>query len=281
MKIRSFLSALLLVALFFLLNCTPLSAAESNILSRAEYESRSQRIAAFFKERQARYGVASTTKTKSGQVIDWIKLENQLPDGQEIAQPPVENDLKLSERQETNEYLQMELPESLRKLARQELKAKTEFQTDPSTIGPPGTVPVVRFDLKAYLKAHPTFLPSDPREVISKIPPPAPASNNRYYAVWQRFADNYGTLGRINIWNVDGPVGGETSIAQTAVIRGTPMQAIEAGKIETAGFSPSKPLHFSLIFALMVLLVETSWVGITPSLMDGFRSHEVSLLVCH
>jgi Neprosin len=269
MKISSFLSALLLVALFFLLNCTPSSAAESNILSRVEYESRSQRITAFFKERQARYGVASTTKTKSGQVIDWIKLESQLPDGQEIAQPPVKNDLKLSERQETNEYLQMELPESLRKLARQELKAKTEFQTDPSTIGPPGTVPVVRFDLKAYLKAHPTFLPSDPREVISKIPPPAPASNNRYYAVWQRFADNYGTLGRINIWNVDGPVGGETSIAQTAVIRGTPMQAIEAGKIETAGFSPSKRPTFFTYFRTNGS-ASGDFVGGYNALVDGW-----------
>ena len=113
-------------------------------------------------------------------------------------------------------------------------------------MGPKGTVPVVRFNVESYLKENPTYLPKDPIEILTKAPPPAPASNNRYYAVWQRFGDVFGSIGRINIWNTAGPVGGETSIAQVAVIRGTPMQAIEAGKIEQSSFAPSKrPIFFT------------------------------------
>ena len=97
--------------------------------------------------------------------------------------------------------------------------------------GPPGTVPVVRFNVDTYLRTA-EDLPEDPAEVLRKPPPPAPDSNKRYYGVWQRFGTFFGTIGRINIWDTGGPTAGETSIAQTAVIRGNPMQAIEAGKIE-------------------------------------------------
>ncbi len=105
------------------------------------------------------------------------------------------------------------------------------MQAQKAAQGPPGTVPVVRFDVEAYLRNE-RNLPEDPADVLKKEPPPSPASNNRYYGVWQRFGTFFGTLGRINIWDTSGPNAGETSILQTAVIRGTPMQAIEAGKIE-------------------------------------------------
>ena len=85
--------------------------------------------------------------------------------------------------------------------------------------------------LNPNLKENPEYLPKDPIEILTKAPPPAPASNDRYYAVWQRFGDVFGSLGRINIWNTTGPVDGEASIAQVAVIRGDPMQAIESEKL--------------------------------------------------
>ena len=139
-----------------------------------------------------------------------------------------------------------ELPKVLQERNRQDVSAKTELQLDTSAMGPQGTVPVVRFDVESYLKENPTYLPKDPIEILTKVPPPAPASNDRYYAVWQRFGDVFGSIGRINIWNTSGPVGGETSIAQVAVIRGTPMQAIEAGKIEHSAFAPAKrPIFFT------------------------------------
>jgi hypothetical protein len=123
--------------------------------------------------------------------------------------------------------------------------------------------------VESYLKEHPTYLPKDPIEILSKVPPPAPASNDRYYAVWQRFGDVFGSIGRINIWNTTGPVGGETSIAQVAVIRGTPMQAIEAGKIEHSAFAPSKRPVFFTYFRTNGA-ASGDWVAGYNALVDGW-----------
>ena len=93
--------------------------------------------------------------------------------------------------------------------------AKTELQAQPEARGPKGTVPVVRFDVETYLSTE-RDLPENPSDELTKIPPPSPpASNNRYYGVWQRFDTFFGTSGRINIWDTAGPNSGETSIAQT------------------------------------------------------------------
>ncbi len=105
--------------------------------------------------------------------------------------------------------------------------ARTEVPMEKAAQGPPGTVPVVRFDLEAYLRNE-RDLPENPADVLKKEQPPAPASNNRYYGVWKRTGKFFGTIGRINIWDPTGPTSGETSIAQT-VVRRNLMQAIEAG----------------------------------------------------
>lgn len=261
---------LLSAVLIFLNGCALVDKEESGKISKDEYNARRVRITNYFDNLQKRYEVIATTTTKSGQIIDWIKPESQVPGGK-IATPPTENAMKIS-RHETeleNPYLKYELPKQLKALKRAERQAMTELQLDKSAMGPKGTVPIVRFNVDSYLKENPDYLPKDPREIISKVPPPAPASNDRYYAVWQRFADNYGSLGRINIWNTTGPVGGETSIAQVAVIRGTPMQAIEAGKIETAGFSPSKRPVFFTYFRTNGG-ASGDWVGGYNHLVDGW-----------
>ncbi len=271
MNLKYLISTILVIALLGLLACAPPAFSESNSISQAEYQQRSEQIASFLEERRKRLNVVRTTQTKSGQILDWIKPESQLPEGMKIEQtPPTQKpDLLQPENENSNDYLQNKLPRTLIRLGRRELTARTELQNDASVVGPSGTVPVVRFDLEGYLKANPTYLPRDPRELFSKVPPPAPASNNRYYAVWQRFSDNFGTLGRINIWDTDGPVGNETSIAQTAVIRGTPMQAIEAGKIETTGFAPSKRPTFFTYFRTNGS-ASGDWVGGYNALVDGW-----------
>ena len=211
-----------------------------------EYEERKNRIIEYFDKRVNRYEVVATTKTKSGQIIDWIKPQSQIPDGK-LAKPPERQkvDVVLPSKAIDNPYLYTDLPEKLREKERIDQTAYTELQLDKSAMGPDGTVPIVRFDLDSYFESN-KFLPKDPAEIYTKVPPPAPASNGRYYAVWRKSGDVFGSLGRINIWNTTGPVSGETSIAQVAVIRGTPMQAIEAGKIEHASFSPSKrPVFFT------------------------------------
>jgi hypothetical protein len=239
-------------------------------LNTSEYEKRRQRIIEFFSKRQMGYDVVATTTTKSGQIIDWIKPESQVPDGKVATAPPEKSsEIEKPKSALDNPYLDTELPKALQERNRQDTLANTELQLDKSAMGPKGTVPVVRFDVESYLKENPRNLPKDPIEILTKVPPPAPASNDRYYAVWQRFGDVFGSIGRINIWNTSGPVGGETSIAQVAVIRGTPMQAIEAGKIEHSAFAPSKRPTFFTYFRTNGG-ASGDWIAGYNALVDGW-----------
>ena len=61
--------------------CTKPTETVPEELSKAEYEKRRVRIVEYFSKRQTRYDVVATTQTKSGQTIDWIKPESQVPDG--------------------------------------------------------------------------------------------------------------------------------------------------------------------------------------------------------
>lgn len=263
------IAAALLAATSAFAQTAPPTAAQASAeraLSPDEYQRRKARITAFFDEQHKRVGVVATTRTKSGQIIDWIKPESQVEGGR-LARSPGESKADVPKDRIDNPFLDAALPASL-KAGREEAKAVTELQLDAAARGPAGTVPIVRFDLEAYF-AEVKDLPDDPSEILTKVPPPDPASNDRYYAVWQRFGDVFGTLGRINVWDTTGPVGNETSIAQTAVIRGTPMQAIEAGKIETAGFSPSRrPVFFT--YYRTSGGASGDWVGGYNRLVDGW-----------
>ena len=201
-------------------------------LSSYELEARRARILRYFEERRTRYQVVATTRTKTGQLIDWIKPESQVRGGR-IATPPMELASSAPKGHVDNPYLETELPKALRDRAQNEARAETELQLDPSARGPKGTVPIVRFDAERYVRTA-KFLPDDPTKLRPKTPVPAPDSNNRYYAVWRYSGDVFGTLGRINIWDTSGPSSGDTSIAQTAVHVDL-FQSIEAGKIEWAG----------------------------------------------
>jgi hypothetical protein len=250
--------------------CVRPTAKVPEELSRTEYEKRRQRIIDFFARRQMRYDVVATTKTKSGQIIDWIKPEGQVPDGKVATAPPEKlAEIKKPKSVLDNPYLDTDLPKALQERNLQDAPANTELQIDKSVMGPKGTVPIVRFDVESYLKENITYLPEDPVEILTKAPPPAPEANDRYYAVWQRFGDVYGSIGRINIWNTTGPLGGETSIAQVAVIRGTPMQAIEAGKIEHSSFAPSKRPTFFTYFRTNGA-ASGDWVGGYNDWVDGW-----------
>ncbi len=270
MNANRVIATVLALFLLGLPGCTKSNVPDSEELSSGEYDKRRTRIIEFFSQRQMLDNVVATTRTKSGQIIDWIRPESQVLDGK-IATPPSKDPADIKQPKEVldNPYLDVDLPRALQELIQKEESAQTELQIDKSAMGPPGTVPIVRFDIESYLKDHPTYLPKDPIEILTKMPPPAPASNDRYYAVWQRFGDVFGSLGRINIWNTTGPVGGETSIAQVAVIRGTPMQAIEAGKIEHSAFAPSKRPTFFTYFRTNGS-ASGDWIAGYNALVDGW-----------
>jgi hypothetical protein len=66
------------------------SAQPSTRLSAGEYALRKSRIIEFFRQREASLNPVATTRTRSGQIIDWIKPESQVRGGR-LATPPVEN----------------------------------------------------------------------------------------------------------------------------------------------------------------------------------------------
>jgi hypothetical protein len=213
--------------------------------------------------------VVATTVTESGQILDWIWPESQTVDGK-IATPP--ESLGEQTRPKDGAADESESQEAMRKppkidLATEE-SARNELMLQPKARGPKGTVPIVRFDVERYLEGV-RIPPEKPEDVLSKMAPPAPASNDRYYAVWQRFGTFYGSAGRINIWNTTGPVDNETSIAQVAVIGGTPMQAIEAGKIEYQALNGNKRPHFFTYYRTSGG-ASGDWVGGYNTLVDGW-----------
>jgi hypothetical protein len=231
-------------------------------LSAAERQRRIETIRAYFRERAPQKVVVATTRTKSGQIIDWIRPESQLPPGQKLAPPPhlarVNTPLGYTTKVSAFEKAPVGV----------ERRAQTEIQAQPQARGPKGTVPVVRFDVETYLKNE-HDLPENPQDVLKKVPPPSPGSNNRYYGVWQRFDTFFGTSGRINIWDISGPISRETSIAQTAVIRGNPMQAIEAGKIELDTLNGDDRPHFFTYFRTNGT-ASGDWVGGYNTLVKGW-----------
>jgi len=238
----------------------------ARVSSGLTFEERADRIRAYFKERQARLQVVATTETRSGQILDWIKRESQV-EGGELSEPPLDKD--------------DEVPDT-RRILRRNAKvppgvdegARTEVQMNPELRGPDGTVPIVRFDVEEYLRSV-RELPENPMDVLTKVPPPSPASNDRYYGVWQRYGTFYGSSGRINIWNVSGPTSNETSIAQVAVIRGTPMQAIEAGKIEYPGINSNRPYFF--VYYRTDGASSGDWVGGYDTTVDGWVQYSSSV----
>ena len=240
----------------------PATNQDTEVLSEAQLQARRERIRQFFQDHMQERTIVATTVSPSGQTIDWIRPESQTADGT-LAQPP--------DRPVANPRAGTRMPPQFSPpglAAHVERRAQTEVQLHPSIRGPQGTVPVVRFDVEKYL-ASVKVPPENPQHVLRKPPPPAPASDNRYYVVWQRFDTFYGSSGYINVWDTAGPVNSETSIGQVAVIRGTPMQAIEAGKIELQSLNGDLRPHFFTYYRTNDSATG-DWVGGYNTLVKGW-----------
>jgi hypothetical protein len=82
-----------------------------------------------FERRHARLKVVETTKTKSGQILDWVDIHSQLP-GHRIATPPPMPHIRAK-----------------RQRGRATRMAQFELQEEGSKLGPEGTVPIFRTKL--------------------------------------------------------------------------------------------------------------------------------------
>lgn len=106
-----------------------------DLARRAERQDRGMRsnentIRSYFEARLERMEIVTTTEAPSGQVIDWVPIESQVPKGHEIATPP-------------SDAVRVRLPEG----DRVDRLVRFELEDDEAEVGPEGTVPVLRKDL--------------------------------------------------------------------------------------------------------------------------------------
>jgi hypothetical protein len=97
---------------------------------RPDLSRNKKEIRDYFEGHVSRLDIVKTTKTPSGQLLDWIKMESQLPRGQ-FASPPPELDQLVYARGRLKDQL-------------------VSFELEKSKVdrGPEGTVPILRKDLK-------------------------------------------------------------------------------------------------------------------------------------
>lgn len=196
----------------------PLNQRSSEELEAA---GRLEEIHRYLSDLYARREVVARTVTPQGQLIDWIPIESQTPDGK-IAEPPDE-DRPMMPRGGT-------YPAE---------PGRFELQAEDAELGPPGTVPVVCLpielirpegDLQDWLakggKAWRLRPPDDPGRSAGFTD-----DKIRKYALAYQYVLNYGTEGIINKWRPFVDWSDELSLGQFWVSRGDGLQTqtIEAG----------------------------------------------------
>ena len=92
------------------------------------YRAFEKEIRHYFEERHRRLEIVTTTRTPSGQVLDWVPIESQLKSGK-IASPPPNG--------------KIDIPRGKRRAA----LTKFELEHPAAKRGPEGTVPILRKDL--------------------------------------------------------------------------------------------------------------------------------------
>ena len=112
-------------------------------------EGRNAAIRRYLRDQRSRLEIVATTRTRRGQVLDWVPVESLAPDGV-VADPPEEDGLDLRFLDEPADGEEVR-PARL---------VSFELQEEGADHGPRGTVPVVRWDLDAITstKTLPDFL---------------------------------------------------------------------------------------------------------------------------
>jgi hypothetical protein len=178
----------------------------------------------WLESRQSRLKVVKTTATPSGQVLDWIPIESQHPEGK-IASPPPSISLRARAADEPKQV----------KLARLELEDATIER------GPSGTVPIVRPNLakltrtiavKDYATKRGGLLVNKRRR-NRKTTDPSPFGY--FHALSSQDTKLYGCDGFLSVWDpaIDDPAGpgDDHSIMQTWLQNydKPEVQSVEAG----------------------------------------------------
>jgi Neprosin len=97
--------------------------------SQPNYRAFEREIRNYFERRHKHLDIVATTRTRSGQILDWVPIESQLKSKAKIAQPPPDRELVLPRGRRVGKL------------------AKFELERPGAERGPPGTIPILRKDL--------------------------------------------------------------------------------------------------------------------------------------
>lgn len=176
---------------------------------------------AHFAARAARREVVATTKTPSGQTLDWVPIDSQVKRGK-VATPPSDSSAMLFDTEKLADRV-----------------ARFELEDTKAPRGPKGTVPIVRKNLSAlqynkplkdYLSKHghrSYHLLLDSGDEV-EVPG---SGNNHEYAYSSQGVTCYGGEGYFSAFDPYSQWSDEFSLLQIAVVRGSgnSKQTVEAG----------------------------------------------------
>jgi hypothetical protein len=181
-----------------------------------------EEIVRFFEEQRKRLPVFKTTRTPSGQVLDWIPVEAQHPHGKIATPPPAREG-------------QGRAVEPSRRAATFEMN-DTRIER-----GPDGTVPVLRRDFSRLhvtgkLSDYPRKRKVDGRWLTPRADKPSVADPDPfgyYHATSAQWAIGYGCEAVLNMWDPYTEFSSDHSISQVAcrtTTMGQPIRSRQGGR---------------------------------------------------
>ncbi len=186
-----------------------------------DYDKFEKEIFAHFKGRTEKLQIIETTRTPSGQILDWVPIESQHPKGIIAHPPPESKRLILSKGKKKDHYARFELEESTVQR------------------GPKGTVPILRKDLskmhvtkslKDYLSRNGRSGKYSIRKDNRFIASPEEGGNHRYAATGQSIT-SFGGEGDLSCFDPYVETSDDFSLIQIGLSNGSLgyLETVEAG----------------------------------------------------
>ncbi|HEX2573851.1 MAG TPA: neprosin family prolyl endopeptidase [Polyangia bacterium] len=224
-------------------------------------------IREFFAEQRKLRKVVATTRTRSGQELDWVPIESQLPGG--VPAPPPPHAAGVAHPGAT--------------------LTRFELDEQPEARGPAGTVPILRYDTGRAYSAR------GMRGLLAKNPPPlrdggfagapgAPTATQTkaYCTAATNQRPNYGCQGTLNIWSPYVGYSDNLSLSQIAEGggAGANFQGVEAGWLVYGDVNGDWSPHLFTYFTTCGYTQSGDylggynravggWVQISPSIFPG------------
>lgn len=181
-------------------------------MDRSNLSDKNPKFSEWLKERQSTLKIAKTTKTPSGQTLDWVPIDSQTASGHIAAPPPAKS---FAHSQKNGGTTKTDWPVT---------PVSFELQHPSVEQGPPNTVPILRPDishltrtiqLKDYFSKRGGLAL---RKRHFKSQPTAPSLGNYYHCTNQQIGTFFGADGQLNVWdpvvNVPSNSGDDHSIIQ-------------------------------------------------------------------